>query len=452
MTVSDEHRRFMRSAPRKRVSRHALVAVLLAAGALFFAAPPNASAVCFEYNVLGKEYGVGNTCATAAPALAATLGAREASVNTASVFSAFGDFFSRVFPRRPSPPPAARPQAAPSPSAASKTKSTAGGTTGLGASGQVQFGGGGIFGSLPIAPVCSPSLSASTKRIFKGERVVLSWNSGFILGSISSGPSMFLSWQSGVKPPTTIGRSSYYFENLFIPPVTSQQVSPSASGSISVAPTKTTTYVATCTVTGGIAGAFTSVKNSASITITVLPPVSGTCSASPTSLTTGGSSTWAATPSGGDGTYTYSWSGTDGLSGSTKNVTKTYTSIGTKTASVTISSAGSSKVAQCANSVTVSAPPSALLSLSPTPFVAIPGEPVLLSWSAINVKADSCSISGDNGDFFTLSGASGTKTSSPLFGPATFTISCIDLAGDAVSETVNISVEAPPGDEEVFLI
>jgi len=245
---------------------------------------------------------------------------------------------------------------APTPSA------SGGGTTGLAGWGQVLFG-----QSFAIAPVCTPRFSVDTKRIFKGERVVLSWNSGFILGSISSGPSMFISWQSGTVPPTTIGHSSPYFDDLFIPPPTSNQVSPASSGATSVAPTETTTYIATCTVTGGIAGSFTNVRNSAPVTITVLPPVSGSCSGSPSSVLVGGSSTWTANPSGGDGKYSYSWSGSDGLSGSGKSATNKYTTVGDKTASVQITSAGSSKTINCSNAVAVSHPPvGASCSASPT--------------------------------------------------------------------------------------
>ena len=39
---------------------------------------------------------------------------------------------------------------------------------------------------------------------------------------------------------------------------------------------------------------------------------------------------------GGVSPYTYSWSGTDGLSGSSSSINKAYNSIGTKTASVTV--------------------------------------------------------------------------------------------------------------------
>ncbi len=50
----------------------------------------------------------------------------------------------------------------------------------------------------------------------------------------------------------------------------------------------------------------------------------------------------------GTGSYTYSaWSGTDGLTGSAPSTTKKYTTGGTKTAAITVTSAGLTKVATC---------------------------------------------------------------------------------------------------------
>jgi len=66
--------------------------------------------------------------------------------------------------------------------------------------------------------------------------------------------------------------------------------------------------------------------------------LSGSCSVSPTSVYTGSPVTWTASASGGAGSYTYSWSGTDSLSGAVASISKTYTTVGTKTASVTIAS------------------------------------------------------------------------------------------------------------------
>jgi hypothetical protein len=48
--------------------------------------------------------------------------------------------------------------------------------------------------------------------------------------------------------------------------------------------------------------------------------------------------TWTAVPTGGTGTYTYSWAGDDSLTGNTKTVDKAYSTTGTKKARVTITS------------------------------------------------------------------------------------------------------------------
>lgn len=48
--------------------------------------------------------------------------------------------------------------------------------------------------------------------------------------------------------------------------------------------------------------------------------------------------TWIAIPSNGNGTYTYSWSGVGDLTGTTGSVSIIYTTVGTKTASVRITS------------------------------------------------------------------------------------------------------------------
>jgi len=74
----------------------------------------------------------------------------------------------------------------------------------------------------------------------------------------------------------------------------------------------------------------------------VPPAVQASCVASPSSIVVGESSTWTVTLSNGEGTHTYSWSGTDNLSGTGSSVTKTYTTPGTKTASVTITTTQSS--------------------------------------------------------------------------------------------------------------
>ncbi|MFA6519742.1 MAG: glycine-rich domain-containing protein, partial [Candidatus Paceibacterota bacterium] len=83
-------------------------------------------------------------------------------------------------------------------------------------------------------------------------------------------------------------------------------------------------------------------------------PITGSCSVTPTSGTTGTSFTWSASGvSGGTGSYAYAWSGTDSLSGAALSVTKSYATAGTKTGSVVITSGGVSKTVACSTSATV---------------------------------------------------------------------------------------------------
>lgn len=56
---------------------------------------------------------------------------------------------------------------------------------------------------------------------------------------------------------------------------------------------------------------------------------------------------WSASVSGGNGSYSYDWDGTDGLNGSGQNVTWSYDDNGTKTAIVTVTSNGQTAVDSC---------------------------------------------------------------------------------------------------------
>ena len=71
------------------------------------------------------------------------------------------------------------------------------------------------------------------------------------------------------------------------------------------------------------------------------------CYANPQSTYMGTPITWYATVSGGDGYYTYSWTGTDSLYASESAVNKIYYSSGTKLATVTVNSHGSLITKQC---------------------------------------------------------------------------------------------------------
>ena len=83
----------------------------------------------------------------------------------------------------------------------------------------------------------------------------------------------------------------------------------------------------------------------------VIPPVYNNlvayCSANQSSSYMGNSINWYATVSGGAGNYTYSWSGSDGLSGNGSNAYMTYNTPGTKYAYMTVYSNGQSLTANC---------------------------------------------------------------------------------------------------------
>ena len=81
-------------------------------------------------------------------------------------------------------------------------------------------------------------------------------------------------------------------------------------------------------------------------------PLSVSCSA-PASITAGQSAIWTATPSGGTGFYTYSWTGDDGLLGITQSIAHTYSSAGSYNASVTVTSGAQTISQDCTGSLVV---------------------------------------------------------------------------------------------------
>lgn len=71
------------------------------------------------------------------------------------------------------------------------------------------------------------------------------------------------------------------------------------------------------------------------------------CYPSVSSAVVGQTVTWVAQVSGGAGYYSYDWSGTNNLNGHSKTVSKTYSTDGTKRASVTVRSGGEVDTANC---------------------------------------------------------------------------------------------------------
>ncbi len=93
-------------------------------------------------------------------------------------------------------------------------------------------------------------------------------------------------------------------------------------------------------------------------TTTSTPLTFMSCTVSPKTASVGDSVTWTANVSGGTSPHSYSWTGTEGLLGTTKTVEKTYNTTGTKSASVTVTdslgaSTGAASCSTTAGEVTV---------------------------------------------------------------------------------------------------
>lgn len=94
-------------------------------------------------------------------------------------------------------------------------------------------------------------------------------------------------------------------------------------------------------------------------------PLVVSCSANQTFVSTGANITWVANVFGGNGVYSFSWSGTDGLYGSQSTAIANYHAPGVKTASVYVTSLGQQRSVQCSNTVTVGIPIQAIYTPPP---------------------------------------------------------------------------------------
>jgi hypothetical protein len=80
-------------------------------------------------------------------------------------------------------------------------------------------------------------------------------------------------------------------------------------------------------------------------------PLTASCYGTPNPVVINNAATWHALVSGGTGPYTYSWSGTDGLTGTGSSVSKIYNTTGTKTASVLVTSGTATTSVSCFGAV-----------------------------------------------------------------------------------------------------
>ncbi len=172
--------------------------------------------------------------------------------------------------------------------------------------------------------------------------------------------------------------------------------------------------------------------------------LSVSCTFSPTAVTTGQTVTWSASASGGTGSYGYSWSGTDGLSGSSQTIQKSYSTAGTKTGSVQVTSGGQSNSASCTGSggatgVTVTSPAPTITSFTASPSSISSGQSTSLSWSSSN--ASSCSINQGVGSVPT----SGSRSVAPS-STTTYTLTCTSDSGQTANTQTTVTVQTQCSD------
>ncbi|MCX6722239.1 MAG: PKD domain-containing protein [Candidatus Staskawiczbacteria bacterium] len=166
-----------------------------------------------------------------------------------------------------------------------------------------------VVTSAPLVVYCYPSSNSASPD------QQISWVAGASGGIVTSGKTYTYSW-TGTDGLS--GTSSY----------------------VSMKYLTTGVKKATVTATDSDGHSVTNVcGNAVSVN---LPSLSVSCSVSPSSIAIGHRAKWTATVSGGKGagTYTYSWTGTDGLSGALSSVLKTYSVAGVKKTTVTVTSGG----------------------------------------------------------------------------------------------------------------
>lgn len=126
------------------------------------------------------------------------------------------------------------------------------------------------------------------------------------------------------------------------------------SGTWNRTATQGTTYSLTCISPLWQASGDSQAEVHDTVSVAVQGALGVSCTGSPNSATIGQLVTWTTSVSGSSGSVSYTWSGGSGadvVSGNAASVTKTYSTVGTKTASVLVSSGGQNATANCSISV-----------------------------------------------------------------------------------------------------
>lgn len=134
------------------------------------------------------------------------------------------------------------------------------------------------------------------------------------------------------------------------------------------------------------------------MTDTVPEVFNASCSANRSSAQIGESIIWTAYPTGGTGNYKYSWSGSENLSGSTQSVERSYSTVGSKTATVTVETRGQTITRTCSTVITGITQGSLSVACNASPSTARIGE--IINWYT--------TVSGGTGSYaFSWTGTDG---------------------------------------------
>lgn len=205
-------------------------------------------------------------------------------------------------------------------------------------------------------------------------------------------------------------------------------------------------------------------------------PISVFCSVTQSMIAVGQSATWTAQVAGGNGTYSYLWSGSSGLSGTNSTISWSYNSAGINNASVTVTSGSQSSNITCGNTVTVYQPQNpVIVTPTPTQNTVIPtvsnspsvdikvngsdgpisvfyGATPTISWTSQGML--SCGIVYDGQQTLGSSGnlgLSGNFIAHNIYQPTTITIKCNGqqlangnmVNNNTISDSVTINVDKP---------
>lgn len=195
------------------------------------------------------------------------------------------------------------------------------------------------------------------------------------------------------------------------------------------------TKTAQCIITSGTS----TLTLTANVTVAD-PALTATITASQTTVATGVDVTVFVTPTGGNGTYTYVWSGTDSSSGTTQSYTRSFSTTGTKTLQCVITS-GSQSITKTIDITVSSNPITGSITVTTSPVVL--GNSVSLTMNASGGNGTyTYSWSDDDTPVLTGTTQAVTKTYASI---GTKTVTCNVTSGGVTTPfTATVVVESPP--------